>query len=136
MALLVGPSIVSCEVEDPPSRVPDSGGGGGVDPGAEGEGEAEGNGDEPTFESCVEAQDEGNQLGVGRYCEPDGDECKELDVAQFCSADFYPDQPSTGCTFPCSGSEECGEGSSCRPSADPLATGGDCVPTICLAVEG
>ncbi len=129
-------ALAGCDVDDTTSRVPpDGGGGGGVDPGAAGEGEGEGEADGPGFISCVESDAAGNEHGVGRYCEPKGDECHGL-RANFCAADFYPDETSTGCMFSCTASEECGEGATCRPASDPEEVGGECVPTECLAIEG
>ena len=127
-----------CDVDEPTSRVPtiDAGGGGGVDPGAgEGEGEGECGPDGLGFVSCVAPGAEGNQLGVGKYCEPKGGQCAGL-AAPFCSADFHPRETSTGCTFVCLASEECGEGATCLPPADPQDLGGECVPTLCVPVEG
>lgn len=127
---------LGCDVDETTSRVPpDGGGGGGVDDQGSGEGEGEGAGDDPTFASCVADDAPGNELGVGRYCTPKGDECFGQPRATFCHADFYPDETSTGCMFNCSGSEECGEAATCRPFADPEKVGGECVPTQCLATE-
>ena len=127
----------ACDLNEEPSRIPEEqGSGGGVDPEAGGE-EPETPGDvtDPGFPSCVEPSAEGNEHGVGRYCEPGGDQCKGL-KAQFCAADFWPRESSSGCMFSCQSSEECGEGSTCQPDADPEITGGHCAPTECIAELG
>lgn len=134
--LLVASGATGCDVDDPVSRVPpDGGGGGGIDHSFEGEGE--GDGGAQTFSTCVEEGSPGNELGVGKYCSPKGDQCQgQEQVTLFCSADFFPNDTSTGCMFECTASEQCGEGATCRPPTDAAEAGGECVPTECLAVVG
>jgi hypothetical protein len=126
-----------CDLNEEPSRIPDEeGSGGGVDPEAGGgDPEAGDEALEPGFSSCVEPTAEGNEHGVGRYCEPGGEQCRGL-KAQFCAADFWPREASSGCVFSCQSSEECGEGSTCQPDADPENTGGHCVPSECITELG
>jgi len=126
-----------CDLHEEPSRIPtEQGSGGGVEP------DAGGDDDAPTdqvpattFPSCVEPTAEGNEHGVGRYCEPGGQQCQGL-KAQFCAADFWPRETSSGCMFSCQSSEECGAGASCQPDADPEITGGHCAPTECVTEVG
>ena len=127
----------ACDLNEEPSRIPDEeGSGGGVDPEGGGGGSEVGDeAPEPAFPSCVEPTAEGNEHGVGRYCEPGGEQCQGL-KAQFCAADFWPRETSSGCMFSCQSSEECGEGSSCQPDADPEITGGHCAPTECITELG
>lgn len=125
----------ACDVVDDGSRIPPDGEGGGgeVDDGGSPDAGGDAGGGEG-FDSCVAADALGNDLGVGRHCTPGGDECGEGGLrAGFCTADFLPNRPSAGCTFPCNASEECGEGATCLANeADDDQSGRSCIVTACI----
>ena len=87
--------------------------------------EALGASDDPEVMGCVDPGEEGNALGVGRFCTAEGRECMGLE-ANFCLAAFDP--TSNYCSIIlCDVDEECGEGASCVHES----AGSACVPTIC-----
>lgn len=75
-------------------------------------------------EGCADPWDQGNELGVGRYCTYD--ECQGLD-ARFCLAPVDPS--SNFCSIVgCDTDDECGEGAVCHHDS----AGSACVPEKCL----
>jgi hypothetical protein len=84
-----------------------------------------------TFASqCGWPGDEGNALGVGRYCDATGDQCSGLKAA-FCTNLFVSDEHF--CTFSChapadgGADDECGSGAHCACSG----MGCGCYPDAC-----
>jgi hypothetical protein len=76
-------------------------------------------------ESCVKANEPGNELGVGKSCSPGGGECDAFPDT-ICLADLG--QPQWFCAIiGCSDNSQCGSGSDCHH--DPL--GSACVPIKC-----
>jgi len=54
----------------------------------------------------------GNNLGVGRFCTPDGDECADNGSANFCLAAFS-DENNYCSVILCTDDADCGDGASC-----------------------
>jgi hypothetical protein len=76
---------------------------------------------------CAEPGAMGNDLGVGQYCQTDGD-CNGLS-ASFCTVAHEPSAPPF-CTMPCFGDGDCGQDATCEDNGGPLK---GCVPG-CLMV--
>lgn len=77
-------------------------------------------------ESCVVPGDEGNNLGVGEFCTPGGDECDDFNLAPACLANFGQDQ--WFCTrIGCDETTDCGEDAECLLDG----AGSACVPCRC-----
>jgi len=75
--------------------------------------------------TCVVDGDEGNALGVGRFCTDTGGQCNDLE-ADFCLGSAVADMPF--CTkIYCSSDDECGEGATCIGNA----AGSACIPDVC-----
>lgn len=74
----------------------------------------------------------GNEMGVGRYCTPDGNECRGQ-LAAFCTVDFN-DSADSFCTRPCNPDgdvvAQCGVDAICRTEDGSGPAG--CVPNSCL----
>jgi hypothetical protein len=72
-----------------------------------------GTGGDPTpAESCRQPGDKGNNLGVGEYCTPGGDECKGFPEAGLCLATVGQNQ--WFCTqIGCTATSDCGEAAGC-----------------------
>jgi hypothetical protein len=85
---------------------------------------------------CGKPGDNGNSLGVGKYCIT-GNECDKGTVGTLrtiCSATAEPQRMANFCTLPCAldgGTAQCGEGATCiADSTQPGLSG--CVPTACV----
>lgn len=74
---------------------------------------------------CAEEADVGNELGVGRFCTEDGDEC--TGEAGICLADFVSGDFGNFCTTQCGVDADCGDGAICFGSTGRRV----CVPASC-----
>jgi hypothetical protein len=77
--------------------------------------------------ACGNPGDQGNSMGVGRYCTAGGGECRGTQ-SQYCAVDFQQGVPAI-CSKPCSTNADCGENAICSGSG--LERG--CEPTACGA---
>lgn len=76
-------------------------------------------------EGCADPTDEGNDVGVGRFCS--STECQDNGDANICLAAINP--ASNFCSFlGCETDDQCGEGASCVIES----AGSACVPDKCL----
>lgn len=73
--------------------------------------------DAGTLAPCAEPGDEGNELGVGEYCESGGDECADNDGAALCIVDFDATGYANICSRPCTSDAECGDDALCMGPA-------------------
>ena len=78
------------------------------------------------LEGCVQPGEEGNALGVGRYCSVGGGECDETPEPTLCLAEFNSDAPYCSVIL-CQDDSVCGEGASCVFEG----AGSACVPLAC-----
>jgi len=78
-----------------------------------------------TGDGCGVAGDLGNDVGVGLYCTPGGEECADNGAANFCIANFSDHNYCT--IILCSNDEQCGEGAHCASES----AGSACVPDYC-----
>jgi hypothetical protein len=72
----------------------------------------------------------GNELGVGAWCSPAGNQCAKYSLT--CGIDADPKEGSYFCVKLCTLNSECGTGACC--TGDPLNENGGqraCVPNIC-----
>lgn len=76
--------------------------------------------------ACASPGAEGNEIGVGRYCTPDGDECADLD-ASICTVAIQDDAPPF-CTKFCFSDDDCGSDATCEDNGGPVS---GCAP-LCL----
>jgi len=75
---------------------------------------------------CVKPGDEGNALGVGRYCTAGGGECEDTAEPTLCLAEFEAD--ATYCSvILCQDDSVCGDGATCVHEGP----GSACVPAVC-----
>lgn len=79
--------------------------------------------------TCVVAGDQGNELGVGRFCTDLGNECAAQE-ANFCLASAVEDMPFCTKIF-CGSDDECGSGATCRGGPG----GSACIPLSCQGDE-
>lgn len=78
-------------------------------------------------ESCAQPGDMGNEIGVGAFCSPAGNQCSAFTQARLCLADVVRDEGQWFCTRTCTTSEQCGSGAVCVIET----RGGGCVPAQC-----
>lgn len=78
-------------------------------------------------ESCGQPGDEGNDIGVGRFCTRRGGQCAVNSGARLCLQDVAPDDDQWFCTRLCTMDSECGAGAVCVGEA----RGAGCVPAEC-----
>lgn len=79
-----------------------------------------------TTTMCIQPGDPGNDIGIGAYCTPGGNECKKFPLASLCLADVGQDEHF--CTrIGCDETTNCGMGAGCL--LDPA--GSACVPCKC-----
>jgi hypothetical protein len=77
---------------------------------------------------CAQPCDEGNNLGVGRYCTKNGGQCGSNNNAfVFCTVDVDPTAEAF-CTGPCGSDAECGQNAFCDGSGGAQR---GCVPASC-----
>ena len=88
----------------------------------------------PTLPDCLDLEDPGNELGVGRICEGAAD-CADAPRARFCMTDFLPTDPVPVCTFPCTGDAECGDDAICLPPPEDPEGTAMCRPEACVEVN-
>jgi hypothetical protein len=75
---------------------------------------------------CIQPGDPGNNIGVGHYCTPGGQECNALPLAPLCLADVGEDE--WFCTrIGCDAMTDCGDGAGCLLNPQ----GSACVPCKC-----
>lgn len=79
-------------------------------------------------ESCVQPEDEGNELGVGRFCSPRRGQCAVTPFARVCVPDLAPEVTDWYCTRFCDDDSDCGTGALCLGDS----RGMGCVPVVCL----
>jgi hypothetical protein len=82
--------------------------------------------------ACGQPCDEGNNLGVGRYCTKGAGQCDKNEglgsgLFIFCTIDEDPTAPDAFCTGPCSTDSQCGENAYC----DGQGGQSGCVPASC-----
>lgn len=78
-------------------------------------------------DGCASPLDQGNELGVGKYCTRTGRECSDNEGATLCLAPFDPS--SNFCSkIGCESDEECGAGARCHETSQ----GSACVPDKCF----
>lgn len=83
-------------------------------------------GDDPSVTACRMAGDEGNDVGVGRYCTESGGECRGNGDATFCLTPH--DARHNYCSrILCTRDEECGDGARCAMES----AGSACLLTAC-----
>ena len=104
-----GRGYLMCDTDDPSPVV--QSGGEVVDPDA----------------ACVVPGDEGNELGVGRYCTVAGGECEDTPEPTLCLAALQPGAPQYCSVILCTDDEVCGEGATCVEEGP----GSACVPLVC-----
>ncbi len=75
---------------------------------------------------CVRSCNTGNELGVGKYCTPGGNQCRGNGSAVLCTADFDNRGPGF-CTKGCSDDTGCGSGAVCQHDT----SGSGCLPVEC-----
>jgi len=81
-------------------------------------------------DGCGQPCDEGNNLGVGKYCTAGGKQCgSNATIAIFCTLDFDSTAPDGFCTGPCGSDADCGEDAFC--DNDGSGTSNGCVPANC-----
>ena len=78
-------------------------------------------------ESCGQPGDEGNSIGVGRFCTRSGGECAVNSGARLCVADLAPDQMQWFCSRLCTTDADCGESAVCVGDS----RGSGCTPAEC-----
>jgi hypothetical protein len=85
------------------------------------------------FSICGHPGDQGNELGIGKFCKV-LDDCGSNGAANLCSSlgndPAHPDQNSFFCTFECSATSPagtCGTGAACQCASAGCA----CAPTTC-----
>jgi hypothetical protein len=76
---------------------------------------------------CGMPGEPGNEKGVGKYCTPAGDECRNNSFAVFCTVTFVPDAEPY-CTNSCTDDSQCGADAYCSGSGKGAR---GCVPAIC-----
>ncbi|MEC9071162.1 MAG: hypothetical protein VX938_02230, partial [Myxococcota bacterium] len=81
---------------------------------------------ESIVEGCVPPGHPGNDLGVGKYCTVDGDQCADTATDTLCLAEF-DDRANYCSVILCLEDEQCGEGASCVSEGP----GSACVPDMC-----
>lgn len=77
---------------------------------------------------CGSCGERGNELGVGRYCTQNGDECLDTD-AVLCTIWFEPSAPPF-CTLGCKRDTDCGTNAYCGSNPDKPSQRG-CTPYVC-----
>jgi len=79
-------------------------------------------------DGCVQPGDQGNELGIGTYCSPGGNQCSAFALAPLCLADAVPEEGEWFCTRLCTTDDMCGSAAFC------LVTdrGSACVPNRCV----
>jgi hypothetical protein len=84
---------------------------------------------------CAGANDPGNDLGVGKHCSENGNECGG--TPQFCVADYVGGEWGNFCSKTCTADGDCGTGASCS-SLGPSGASSQrfCIPTRCIALLG
>lgn len=80
------------------------------------------------LESCVQAGDVGNDIGIGTFCTPRGRECSAFPLARLCLAAAAPSENQWFCTRLCERDDQCGADARCFGDA----RGMSCVPSRCL----
>jgi hypothetical protein len=84
---------------------------------------------------CASPGDTGNDMGVGKHCSENGNECGG--TPQFCIADFVGGEWGNFCSKTCTADADCGAGASCSsPSASGATSQKVCIPTRCIALLG
>ena len=86
----------------------------------------QGGGEPAGEEGCVGPGDEGNALGVGRYCTVGGGECDDTPEPTLCLAEFDSDAPYCSVIL-CQDDSVCGDGATCVFEG----AGSACVPDVC-----
>ncbi len=79
-------------------------------------------------ESCVQAGEVGNDIGIGTFCTPRGRECSAFPLAGLCLAAAAPSEHQWFCTRLCERDDQCGADARCFGDASGMA----CVPSRCL----
>lgn len=82
-------------------------------------------------DSCIQPGDTGNELGIGTYCSPDGQECLAFNPPLTCLADLGQDEWFCTRIF-CKTTDECGSEVTCLMQD----LGSACVPDRCLNGSG
>jgi hypothetical protein len=83
-----------------------------------------------SLEPCAQPGDQGNELGVGEFCEAAGNQCADNDTAAICIVLFDPSGYSNFCSMPCTTDADCGDNALCMgPGPGQLA----CYPLECTA---
>jgi hypothetical protein len=84
---------------------------------------------------CAVPNDPGNDMGVGKHCTENGNECGG--TPHFCIADFVGGDWGNFCSKTCTADADCGTGASCSsPSAAGASSQKICIPTRCIALVG
>jgi hypothetical protein len=84
---------------------------------------------------CAAQTDTGNEMGVGKFCSENGNECGG--TPQFCIADYAGGQWGNFCSRTCTADADCGAGANCSsPSASGASSQRVCIPTRCIALLG
>lgn len=81
--------------------------------------------------TCSDPCNQGNELGVGRYCTSGHGECNQNGQVGgfiFCTKDYEPNETVQYCTGPCKSDVECGTGAYCSGAGQ---GGRGCVPATC-----
>lgn len=95
-----------------------------------------GAGDLALLSRCGHPGDQGNSLGVGKFCTNQGPDCGGNGMATTCSALFNGQTPSSMdtyfCSFQCTATGPpgvCGEGAACLCNASNVCA---CIPADCI----
>lgn len=123
MRLLVAISVFALACGDDTTSAGGASAGGASQGGASAGGASTGGG---SSSMCIQPGDVGNDIGVGHYCTPGGNECADFPLATLCLADVA--QPEWFCTrIGCDETTNCGADAGCL--IDPQ--GSACVLCAC-----
>jgi hypothetical protein len=84
--------------------------------------------------ACSDPCNQGNELGVGRYCTPGHGECNQNGSVGgfiFCTKDYEPTEDVQYCTGACKEDKDCGTNAYCSGSG--MGSKG-CIPMSCGGV--
>jgi hypothetical protein len=82
--------------------------------------------------ACGQPCDQGNNLGIGRFCTANGGQCGSNNNGFiFCTLTFDPQAPDGFCTGPCGSDADCGSNAFCDSNGSGSNAQKGCVPMDC-----